>query len=153
MNLAGNVKQYLDLVSAVLAPAEVSSQELLAQTQANGEEMELGNSIVGVVSLHGAAYSGNIISLERLVEVVVTPFVQLLQLKPGGAQPYQEYMRELLFAVWHDAIRKLISGNFSKGPDGTLSLGTPYMSPEKRSDLIKAMEAAHLFQVGIYGRV
>lgn len=119
-----------------------------------GDQLEW---IAIALPLHGRAFDRGFITLQRLMEVLITPFAKLAarvsqmqnpeminsKTPEGGAH----LLREALFGNWSKSILKVIEGHNAEGAQGLPNRTIPLIRPEKRTELIKAMLKAQFHQV------
>lgn len=108
--------------------------------------------IFEVMPAHGEAFQRGLISCERLVEVLVPPFLKLAgkanleqqsREQPADGQPTgtaDKYMFR-----WSAELHEIVSGNTSQG----IFQIQQVLSPKKRKELVKAVLAAKFPEVQI----
>lgn len=97
-----------------------------------------------IIPLHAEAHDAGIISLQHLIDVLVTPFLKLAlainQLSQSGPIPFSrdspEEFRNMLLMVWGVSLRNALTGVADEDSMGVQSY-SPLLSHAKRRDLVK----------------
>ena len=105
-----------------------------------------------VLQLHGAAYNASMISLERMQEVLVAPFLGLLE-KANTVEPaLSRRPLAVILRGWYRAFDSLVNGNAYHDPQGLLWCSS-VLQPAKRAEFLRGVIKAGLFQVCSLSRI
>lgn len=97
---------------------------------------------------HGVAFNKGMISIERLIEVVVMPFVFIMMKLNRGEDegPVVKEFLEMTLDAWFFSLGQILTGKLEKDAHGVHRV-MPLMSVTKRGQLIKALLNSNFHQV------
>lgn len=103
------------------------------------------------LTAHHGAFDKGVIPCERLVEVLVPPFLKLVRAvsyEPSAADRYLHDTCSNLLHEWNKGISNALVGSFRDSPGGRQY--SQNLSPRKRAEFVKALMAAKFPEVRVY---
>lgn len=120
---AGDIKRYLAVADAVVKGGD-AVRFLRTDLSLRGKQHTRPvEKMINAISIHGPAFSAGLISLKRLLDVAITPFLRLLESQAGRSEPSKapparkigvgnpsddpDFVLNIMFCVWVTALEEL----------------------------------------------